>query len=357
MRIGIDISQIVYGTGVSIYTQEIVRNLLQIDRENNYLLFGGSLRRKADLERFSHSLIGKHEEKFVSYSPTILDFVWNRFHMLNIEKMTGSLDVYHSSDWTQAPSNAFKVTTVHDLAPIKFSNETPKRIVDVHKRRLYWVLKEMDRIITPTNFIRDELVQFGADPNKIRVIYEAAGENFKKNSQAEIDEVKRRYAIRENYVLAIGTGKRKNTTKIIEAYEKSKKNFKLVIVGGGKMDLDARGIINTGFVSDNDLISLYSGASALIYPSLYEGFGLPILQAMACECPVVTSDLGSMKEVALKAAVLVDPNDTNSIAAGIDKAVANPKSLGRAGLKRAKDFSWKKAAKETLEVYKESLVK
>jgi glycosyltransferase involved in cell wall biosynthesis len=357
MKIAIDISQIVYGTGVSIYTQEIVRHLLQIDRENNYLLFGGSLRRKDELERFSSSLIDKHETKIVSLSPTMLDFVWNKFHVWNIEKMVGTIDVYHASDWTEAPSNAFKVTTIHDLAPIKFSSETPKRIVEVHKRRLYWVLKEVDRIITPTNFIRDELVQFGADPSKIRVIYEAAGENYKKADEKAIDEVKRKFSIRENYILAVGTGKRKNTERIIEAFEKSKKNFKLVIVGGGKIDFDTRGIIRTGYISDPDLVALYSGASALVYPSLYEGFGLPILQAYSCECPVVTSNIGSMKEVAGGAAILVDPNDTNSIAAGIDKAVANPKSLGRAGLKRAKEFSWGRAAKETLEVYKESLVK
>ncbi len=352
MRIGIDISQIVYGTGVSIYTQELVKNLLQIDQENQYILFGGSLRRKEDLRRFTSELRG--ESKIVSLSPTLLDLVWNKLHILNVEKFVGKVDVFHSSDWTQPPTRAFKVTTVHDLAPIKFQGETPKRIIDVHKRRLYWVSREADRIIVPTNFIKGELVELGVNEAKIRVIYEAAGQNFKKVSSDLVEEVKRKFNIHDDYIMTVGISERKNTKRLIEAYGKSKKDYKLVIVGGGgNFNSEARGIIRTGYISDADLVSLYSGAKALVYPSLYEGFGLPILQAMACGCPVLTSNVGSMKEVAGNAAILVDPLDTNSIAEGIDKAVDSPKTLGKLGLKRVKEFSWEKCAKETLAVYKE----
>lgn len=353
MRIGIDISQIVYGTGVSIYTQEIVRNLLKVDGDDQYVLFGGSLRRKEDLVRFASSLRGKYQTKFTTLSPTLADFIWNRFHILSIEKFIGSVDVFHSSDWTQPPTKAFKVSTVHDLAPIRFPKGTPKRITEVHKRRLYWVLQEVDRIIVPTKFIKDELIEIGADENKIRIIYEAAGENFRRVGFEEVDKVKRKFRIHEDYILSVGIGERKNTKRIIEAYEKSNKNYKLVIVGGGKIDSETRGVIRTGYINDSDLVSLYSGAKAMVYPSLYEGFGLPILQAMACGCPIVTSNYGAMKEVARDAAVLVDPVDVNSISKGIDKAVDSPKTLAKLGMKRVKDFSWEVAAKETSDVYKE----
>src|SRR5258706_2250529 len=347
MRIGIDISQIVYGTGVSVYTRELVSNLLKIDTENQYVLFGGSIRRKEELRKYTN--------KILPLSPTLADLVWNRFHFLNIERFIGNIDVYHSSDWAQAPAKAFKVTTVHDLAPIKFANVTHKKIVETHKRRLYWVLKEVDRIIVPTNFIKDELIELGADKEKIRIIYEGASENFKKVSGMQVNETLKKFGIRGDYIMALGIGERKNTKRIIEAYQKSKKNYKLVIVGGhAKTNFDERGVTYTGYVTDTDLVALYSGAKALVYPSLYEGFGLPILQAFACECPVVTSNIGSMKEVADSAAILVDPLDTNSIAEGIDKAVDNPKTLSKLGLKRVKDFSWEKAARETLQVYEEA---
>ncbi len=346
MKIAIDISQIIYGTGVSVYTHELVSSLIKIDKKNNYILFGGTFRRRKDLSKYTKNIL--------PLSPTIADLVWNSLHILSIEKFIGKVDILHSSDWTQPPTKAFKVTTVHDLAAIKFPNETPKKIIDVHKRRLYWVLKECDRIIVPTNAVKNDLIELGASGNKIRVIYEGVNEKFKKQSKENIEETKKKFGIHEDYIMALGIGARKNTKRLIEAYEKSKKNYKLVIVGQGKLELSSRGVIKTGYINDNDLIALYSGAKALIYPSLYEGFGLPILQAFTCQCPVVTSDIGSMKEIAGGSAILVDPYDTNSIAEGINKAVANPKSLGKKGLRRVKDFSWEKTAKETLQVYKES---
>jgi glycosyltransferase involved in cell wall biosynthesis len=347
MRIGIDISQIIYGTGVSVYTKELVTNLLKIDKTDQFVLFGGSLRRKAELKKYTN--------KVLPLSPTVADFFWNKLHFLKVEKFIGKIDVLHSSDWTQPPTNAFKVTTVHDIAPIKFANVTSRKIVEVHQRRLYWVLREVDRIIVPTNSVKNDLIELGATPTKIRVIYEAVDEKFVKQNANIIDEVRRKFGIHDNYILTIGNGERKNTSRLIEAYQKSKKDFKLVVVGGNeKRDMDTRGIIYTGYVSDDDLIALYSGARAMVYPSLYEGFGLPILQAMACGCPLVTSNRGAMKEIAADASVLVDPMDTNSIAAGIIKAVNNPKTLSIKGLKRVKDFSWEKCAKETLDVYREA---
>lgn len=346
MRIGIDITQIIYGTGVSHYTRELVGRLLQMDGGDTYVLFGGSLRRQAELRKYT--------EKVFPISPTFADLLWNRFHIFSIEKFIGKVDVFHSSDWSQPPTSAFKVTTVHDLAAIKFPDETPRKVIEVHRRRLYWVLREVDRIIVPTNAVKEDLMQIGADEKKIRVIYEGVNEMFKKRDKESVTAVKKKFDIHEDYIMMVGVGRRKNTKNVIEAFQKTKDVRKLVIVGGKKIDSDTRGVIYTGYVSDDDLVSLYSGARALVYPSLYEGFGLPILHAFACELPVVTSNLGAMKEIAGDAAVLVNPNDISSITEGINKALIGPKGLIKKGTKRVGEFSWDKCARETLAVYKEA---
>ncbi len=358
MKIGIDISQVVYGTGVSVYTKELVRKLLEIDHEDEFVLFGGSLRNQYILRQFCLSLKGNLEFKILPFSPTMADFVWNRVHRLKVEKLIGKVDVFHSSDWTQPPTNAFKVTTVHDLAPLKFPKATPPRIVSVHSRRLYWVLRECDRIIVPSKSIKGDLIATGGKEEKIFVIPEAAGEIFRPQPQQLIKSVKVKYGIKDDYLITVGYGERKNTEKLIEAYEKVKrKNLKLVVVGGLRKESETRGVIFTGYVTDLELAALYSGAKALAYPSFYEGFGLPVLQAFSCGCPVVTSKGAAMEEVADKAAILIDPYKVSSIAEGIDEILRKPKEYIKKGLKRVEEFSWEKAARDTLQVYRESLSK
>lgn len=359
MKIGIDVSQVIYGKGVSFYTRNLVENLLSVDKENEYVLFGGSLRRKKDLESFASSLAGKFTTRFVLFPPTLANIVWNRLHLFTIERFIGKVDVYHSSDWAQAPSEAFRVTTIHDIAPFKFPELNPggiRNILSAHKARLKWVEAEVDRVIVPSEATKKDLVELGMDEGKIRVIYEAPGKVFKPQSEQKIDSVKRQYKIPGRYVISVGVGGRKNTERLIKAFDLSRagKNLSLVLVGPRDIQVDRRGIRYVGNVDDSKLAVLLSGAEALVYPSLYEGFGLPILQAFACGTPVVTSNISSMPEVAGGAAVLVDPYSVNSIVEGIKKAVSAPRALIKKGFARVKDFSWEKAALETLKVYNET---
>ena len=192
------------------------------------------------------------------------------------------------------------------------------------------------------------------DKEKIRVIPEAPDEVFKKTSVDDIKAVKTKYKINGNYLLSVGVGGRKNTKRIITAFENLKyKNFELVFIGRGEGFQEKRGVRFLGHVASKDLPTLYSGSEAFLYPSLYEGFGLPILEAFACRTPVVTSNLSSMPEVAGQAAVLVDPKDVNGITIGIKKALQNKKELDKKGLKRVRKFSWQKTAHKTLAVYNE----
>jgi len=358
MRIAIDLTQIIYGTGVSHYRENLVKNLLKIDNINEYVLFGGSLRRWREL-RIKIEELSKNTKavtKTFPIPPRLADIVWNRFHILPIEKLIGQVDIVHTSDWAEPPSKINKVTTVHDLVALKFSKITPKIITETHKSRLKWVNKESKRIIVPSITTKNDLIELGFDENKIRVIYEAP--NLYKTNKIITEEILKKYGIYEDYLIAIGTNPRKNNQGVIDGYHLSKfgKNLKLIIVGekiNSKLE-DERGVRFLGHVPNNDLSSLLTGSRALVFPSFYEGLGVPILDAFNCEVPVVTSNLSSMPEVSGGAAILVDPYDVSSIASGIEEALSKPKTLIAKGLKRVADFSWQKTAEETLKVYKEA---
>jgi len=358
MKIGIDISSVLYGTGVSVYTRELVQNLLAIDKENEYVLFGGSLRRKPELEAFVSNLKGNFKQNLVFFPPTLADLLWNRLHFPPVEVFTGKIAVFHSSDWAQPPTKAFTVTTVHDLSPIRFKKFTHPKIVSVHKRRLEIVKREVDRVICPSMAIKEDLESLGVKSGKIRVIAEAASPIYKPAKKNEIERLKKKYKIGGKYLLSVGINPRKNTDKIIKAFDLARagKDLKLVLVGLPTfMSVDERRDVRlVGHVPAEDMPAFYSGAEALVYTSLYEGFGLPILEAMACGTPVVTSNISSFPEAAGTAAVLVDPYDVDSIVEGIKSAMRRRETLIKKGFERVKKFSWKKTAEETLEVYKES---
>ncbi len=358
MKIGIDISQVVYETGVSVYTRNLVKNLLSIDTQNEYILFGGSARRLKDLKSFTNSLKGNFQAKLFPVPPLASNLIFNKLHSLPIETFIGKIDVFHSSDWSQPKSSAFKVTTIHDLSPILFEKETHPKIVEVHKRRLEWVKKEVDRIIVPSESIKTDLINLNFNKSKIRVIPEAIEEIFTPQSKDKIINLKNKYNIKKDYLLCIGVGGRKNTDKIIKAFNKirNKYDLELVLIGNPK-SYNQENIIFTGHVPKEELPIFYSGAESLVYLSLYEGFGLPILEAFACHCPVVTSNLGSMKEVASSAAVLSQPESIDSISDGILKILKNRNSYISKGIKRVKNFSWQKTAAHTLKVYKEGKIK
>lgn len=347
MRIAIDVSQIIYRTGVSHYCINLVKNLLQIDDKNQYQLFAGVFRRKQEILNIFP------QTRTFPIPPKLADILWNKLHVLLIEKLIGQVDLVHTSDWAEPPSKIPKVTTIHDITPLKFPKLLPKIIVETHKKRLEWVAKESKRVIVPSQNTKNDLMALGFDPGIISVIYEAP--NLGKASEGQIGTVKRRYRIFGNYIIAIGTAPRKNIERIIKAYHLTKfgKDLKLVIVGENNgVYKDERGVIFLGNINDSDLSAILSGALVLVFPSLYEGLGVPILDAFNCEVPVVTSNVSSMPEVADESAVLVDPYDVGSISDGIEKAISSPKSLIGKGLKRVKDFSWQKTAEETLKVYK-----
>lgn len=362
MRILIDISAVVFGTGVSTYTTNLVSKLLEIDKSSEYLLFGGSLRSRDKLKKFISSLRSNNfKAKILPIPPTLADLIWNRLHILSIEKIAGKVDIFHSSDWTQPPSSAFKVTTIHDLIPLKFPELSSPKIISTHIARIKWVKREVDRIIVPSQAVAQDCLEFGFQKEKIRVIPEAPDPIFRPAKKYEIAKIKRKYRIFGDYLLSVGVGERKNTKRIIEAFEKVKveRDLKLVLVGETDIDeyrrlLHSRGVVFLGHVPKKDLPKLYSGAKVLVYPSLSEGFGLPILEAFSCRLCVVISNIQSLLETAKGAALVVDPYEPDSIADGIKSVLNNREKWVKRGLNVLKRYSWEKTAKSTLKVYKEA---
>ncbi|MGB9911196.1 MAG: glycosyltransferase family 4 protein [Microgenomates group bacterium] len=341
MKIGIDISQIVYGGGVSVYTKNLVENLLKIDKKNEYIFFFSSFRKKIPTLKLQFSNFQIRNFKF---PPTILDFLWNKLHILPIESLIGKVDVFHTSDWLEPPARCFKVTTIHDLTPFIYPEDVHPKIRAVHQRKLEWVKKESKLIIAVSHSTKRDIVKILGIPNeRIRVIYEGVDlKKFKiQSSKFKIEEIKKKYKIKGEYFLAFAGPKRKN----LERIKKAVKGFNLFVIG-------------QPYVEEQDLPFLYKGALGLIYASTYEGFGLPILEAQACGCPVITSNISSMPEVAGEGAILVNPFLIGDIKRGIKKLVENKKfkeELIKKGLENVKRFSWEKTAQETLKVYEEAI--
>jgi glycosyltransferase involved in cell wall biosynthesis len=235
------------------------------------------------------------------------------------------------------------VVTVHDLAVFRHPDAFPTWTRNAVPRLVPPVLRAAARVIAVSEFTKRELVDvLGTDEAKIQVVPNAVDPVFTPDGpRAEGD-----------YVLAVGTLEpRKNLARAVDAARRAGVELRVVGARGwGGVETDGW----LGEVADTELAALYRGARAVVYPSLYEGFGLPVLEAMACGTPVVTSRGGATEEVADGAAVLVEPLDEAAIAAGIQEALARADELRARGLERAAGFTWDDVARRTIEVYREA---
>ena len=272
------------------------------------------------------------------------------------------------------------VVTIHDLIPIKYLEHYPPGIRgrlrwEIQKRRL----KKVEAVITDSDYWREEIPKLTSFPKeKIFVVPLAAGKEFKKLPPHQTSSIKHKYNLPDNFVLYVGdVNWNKNVAGLIKALFNLKSqisNLKsksqmlnLILVGKAFEDKNLKetssiiqlikelNLINQtkilGYVPTEDLVAIYNLATVLCLPSFSEGFGLTVLEAMACGCPVVAGKTSSLPEICGEAAVLVDPYDINDISRGIEKAIKNKKELGEKGIKQAAKFSWQQTANLTLEVY------
>ena len=288
------------------------------------------------------------------------------------------LDLFHATHYVLPPLRSRAVVTIHDIIHLLYPQFLPNRAALVYARvMIRRALRRADRIITVSyNSKRDLVDYFGILPARVDVIYNGVSREFRPDvPQEERERVARKYALQRPYLLFLGGEKpHKNVQNVVRAFAEARRKrpdlpHVLALAGPmpknsaridaliGALDVGSA-IARPGLIDEEDLPGLIAGADALLYPTLYEGFGLPVTEAMACGTPVLTSSTSALQEIAGGYSYLVDPLDVDAIALGIVALTTDPKvradfiELGR---KRALDFSWDKAAERTLEVYGEAL--
>ncbi len=251
------------------------------------------------------------------------------------------------------------VVTVHDLGYIYF----PQAHTATGRRYLDWTTRYSARrattILADSEATKRDLVaNYHTNPQKIHVVYPGV-EGLTRAPADDIAHVRARYHLPERYLLFLGTLQpRKNITRLVQAYRASHPADVALVLAGRRgwlpLQIEAEGVIETGFIADADVAALYSGSLALVFPSLYEGFGFPVIEAMRCGVPVLTSNTSSLPELAGDAALLVDPLDVAQIAEGIARIVADAglrETLIAKGYTQAARFTWNAAAAQTLEIF------
>ena len=332
-------------TGVGHYTAELARNLRAVAPSDSFTFIspGGFLKRRW----------------------------WSLGLPLHL--LRNSFDLFHGTNyeipfWSRRPT----VVTIHDLSMLLLSGVHRQDLIWRSRWRLPWMVKRASRIITPSNSIKTELcAAFGIHPDKVAVTPEAPRPVFKRR---EDPELLRRHGIAGDFILFVGTIEpRKNLRRLVEAFDQMLRNTSLsptLVIAGGKgwmMDdfvsfIKEKGLKDrvclTGYLEDQDLCGLYSTCRAFVYPSLYEGFGLPPLEAMACGAPVITSRTPALMETVDTAARLIDPEDVDDIARAMTEMLSDAQvreHYAELGKVHVKKFSWEQTALKTLEVYRELL--
>ncbi len=368
MKVGFDLTPIIYQRGVGRYTQNLVK-ALQGKSEVKLAGFGYSLRKEAKLDQFIEE-VGLTTSEIKGIPPSLMGWLW-RFGLQSVKRNLPNIELFHSWDWLQPPDKDLPlVSTIHDVALLKFDDLVPNKIKR-HHQRSWRILKERNaEIIAVSRATKKDIINLlGIPAYKIHVVHEALPLEFKEASQnlteEDVDWVKTKFELNQPYLLFVGTREpRKNLKRLVEAWQPFSDDYQLLVAGAKGWDeseqLNQPGLRFLGPVTDQELAVLYGEAELFCYPSLYEGFGLPILEAFLHGTPVVTSDASAMPEVAGNAAELVDPESVESIRAGIEKILNEDLEAQRQRLQRMvlrlQLFSWERVANETLAVYQQALV-
>lgn len=374
MRIGIDVtSALTQGGGIGRYTRELIRALAALDSKASYKLFSA---KPPPILPVSQPL---PQTRNMVHKPSRLDErwlyrLWYRLRWpLPVQWFTGSLDLFHSPDFVLPPVHGRIPTllTVHDLSFVHYPHVYTANLVNYLNRVVPWSVRRATHILADSTATKQDLIDIWQTPaEKVTVLYSGVDSRFKPVSQPEaISQMRAKYNLGgAPYIFTVGTVQpRKNYQMLIRAFASIAPHepHNLVIAGGKgwlyddilaevqKYNLVGR-VLFTGFVDDADLPALYSEATLFVFPSLYEGFGLPLLEAMACGVPVISSNASCLPEVAGEAAVLLAPQDTAVWATAMQSLIDNPidrAQLVASGFAQAKQFTWHKAARQLRTLY------
>ncbi len=372
MTIYVDISAAVHHrAGLGRYAESLIRALVAAD-PGRYALFYNRERGVEPLAGLEHL---PARTVSLGYKPWRMAVWLGQLARIGFDRLLPGADLFHATEHLLIPLHHTPcVLTVHDLAFRLYPHCHKPLNYAFLNLAMPLFIRRADSIIVVSHSTKQDLVGlYGVDPNRITVIYEAADSRFHPQPMETIERIRRKHSLMEPFVLCVSTIEpRKNLTRLIEAWQlivrKSRyPGIRLVIAGKRgwlyqpffrrleELGLD-REVILLGHVPDGDLPALYSGATLFVFPSLYEGFGLPVLEAMACGTPVVCSNTSSLPEIVGEAALTFDPVDVEEMAARIEEALHNEalrEEMRKKSLQQAAKFSWERTAKETLQIYRE----
>jgi glycosyltransferase involved in cell wall biosynthesis len=305
-------------------------------------------------------------------SERALTILWHRLRLpIPVEWFTGPVDIFHSTDFVLPPvRGARTILTVHDLTFMRLPQCAEAGLRAYLNKVVPRSIERADLVLADSQSTKNDLIELlGVSPDRIEVVYAGVERRFRPmEGEIALQRVKKRYGLDFPFILSLGTLEpRKNFSGLIEAYALMKnKELKLVIVGGKgwlndeifarveELGLSGQ-VIFPGFVADEDLPALYNLAELFVFPSLYEGFGLPPLEAMACGTPVVTSDRPSLPEVVGEAGLMVEATDSQELAEAMERVLMDEnlrREMREKGLKQAVKFTWEAAAGKLLDVYR-----
>ena len=366
MRIGIDARKL-HDFGIGTYIRNLLRQLARQDGQTEYVV----LARPADCEALA--TLG---ENFRAVPETAGNYSIAEQIRVPLALRREGVTLFHAPHYVLPPLVMCRsVVTIHDCIHLMFPQYLPNRIALTYARvSIGLASRRATRVLTVSESSKRDILRFVDIPaEKIDVIYNAYDERFGVEPREEdVARVRERYQLHDPFVLYAGTVKpHKNVERLIEAFDLVRKHglddLKLVLIGDEISKYAAlRRAVHShqlhkfvrflGYLPEETLAVMYRLASVFVFPSLYEGFGLPPLEAMASGTPVVTSNVSSLPEVAGDAAVLVDPYDSTSIAGGIERVLGDDalrRNLREKGLARAKQFSWETSVRRVREIYQE----
>jgi glycosyltransferase involved in cell wall biosynthesis len=351
MRIVLDVSPLSRPrTGIGNYVRGMVAGLAEAaGGEHELVAFGPSGPRGR--RRIRESLDGLAVELRLPLLPRAHAWrtAWSRLGRLPVERVVGKLDVFHFSDWMYPPQRGgLRATTVHDLVPLRFPELVERETLRMHRRKYEHAARTCDRIFVNSHFTGGEVSDLlGVPEERVVVAYPGIDPVFRPEGDAA--------DLGSPYVLAVSTLEpRKNLPALVAAFLALRRRRPELILalagleGWERQPLTAEGVRLLGFVPDEELARLYRGAAAFAYPSQFEGFGLPVVEALASGTPAVVSSHPSLDEASGSEALRADPDDAEAFADALEEALAAPRG---AGVEHAGRFTWRACGEAVLAGY------
>ncbi len=368
MKIGFDITALsMPKTGIGQYQYNLLNSLFKLDKENKYCLYAFNLRDNNKYANINFDIkyanVNMHAYKIPQ---RLITAWWMMVRYPNLEQITEDCDIYQISEICQQPTKKKTIAFIHDLTTIFFPEYHLFKNKILYHHRFKNIKKYANAIFTNSEYTKNDIIEhLGIKADRIFVTPFGTHQRFKKiNDENKIKEVLNKYKIVDPYICYLGTIEpRKNLNNLFEAFHQLKEQecipHKLVLIGKegwyyeniykkiNELHLN-NDVIKTGFVPDEEIPHLLNGADVFVYPSFYEGFGLPVLEAMACGTPVVTSKTSSLPEIGGDAVKYINPKRPRDIAEKLFEFIKSKKEreiFSKLGLKRAQNFSWENCAK------------